>query len=65
MVRGGFKSIDFANAGILVFVFFGNINFALQNLLDFLFVFQCFVVKMNVKSYPLEELLVNLASWTP
>ena len=26
---------------------------------------QGFVVKMNVKSYPFEKLMVNVASWTP
>ena len=67
MVREGFKSIDFGIVVILVFVFFGKHPFVFSKLvgmLDF-FIFQCFFESMSVKSYPFEELLVNLASWTP
>ena len=52
MARGGFKSIDLANAVILVFIFFEEINVFSQNLLVcciFGFV-NVFVVKMDVHS---------------
>ena len=67
MVRGGFQSIDLANAVILVFVLFCKHPFCFSNLAGMLKfgIFQGFVVKIDVKSYPFEELMVNLASWTP
>ena len=67
MVRGGVKSIDVGIAVILVFVFVWKHQLffsKLAGMLDFL-LFQCFLVKMCVKSDPFEELMVNLASWTP
>ena len=69
-VRGCFKRVDLANAVILVvvlFVFFEKIHCSSQNLLGcwiFEFPHDLFV-RMDVKSYPFDELIVNLASWTP
>ena len=66
-VKGPLESIDLANAVILVFVFFWKHPFVaakLAGMLVFL-IFQSFFVKMGVKSYPFEESMVNLASWTP
>ena len=56
MVRGGFKSIDIANAVICALYFFEKINFSSQNLLGcwFSFYVLMFFVKMDVKSHPFE-----------
>ena len=65
MVRWGFKSIDLGVAVILVFVLFENINFCFSKLAGTLELDQCVFAKMDVRSYPFGDWLVNQASWTP
>ena len=67
-VNGPLESIDFANAVILVFAFVGKDSvFFLSKLAGMLdsYISQCFFVKTDVKSFPFEELMIDLASWTP
>ena len=65
-VKRVLESIDLGIAVILVFAFFGKHPFffsKIDGMLDLGF----FNVKnkMGVESYPFQELMVNLASWTP
>ena len=66
-VKGCFKSLDLGIAVILVFVLFWKHPLFVPKLAGMLYFlnFQYVFVKMGVKSYPFEELMVHLASWTP